>query len=75
MLNIFIPLYTDFIFTDIFNNYKNIDILENFLENYYDLPLNTLKDTLKEYNVEFSNYKCAKRSEITEVLKWLKLFV
>ena len=41
--NIFIPLYVDFMFTEIFNNYKNIDILENFLENYFDLPLKYFK--------------------------------
>ncbi len=44
--NIFIPLYVDFMFTEIFNNYQNIGILENFLECYFDLPRNTLKDKI-----------------------------
>ena len=55
--NIFIPLYVDFMFTEIFNNYKNIDILENLLENYFDLPLNILKDKIdiKHRNLSLKN--------------------
>ena len=55
--NIFIPLYVDFMFTEIFNNYQNIGILENFLECYFDLPRNTLKDKIdiKHRNLSLRN--------------------
>ncbi len=51
-------------------NTKQVVLMHlSHINNTEEIALNTLKDTLKEYNVEFNNYKCAKRSEITEVLK------
>lgn len=34
-----IPLNFDYMFTSIFNNEKNINILENFLAVYFEVPI------------------------------------
>ena len=41
-----IPLNIDFMFTNIFNKEENINIVENFLSNYLDIPLNEIKGNL-----------------------------
>lgn len=42
-----IPMTFDFVFTSIFNNEENIDILENFLSVYFDKPLIEIKGHVK----------------------------
>ena len=42
-----IPLNMDFMFTTIFNKEENIDILENFISCYLEIPLNKVKGNLK----------------------------
>ena len=42
-----IPLNFDFVFTEIFNNPKNIDIIENFLSVYLEVPLIEIKNHVK----------------------------
>ena len=42
-----IPLNFDFVFTEIFNNPKNIDIIENFLSIYLEVPLIEIKNHVK----------------------------
>lgn len=39
-----IPLNFDFEFTEILNNPKNIDIIENFLSVYLEVPLSEMKN-------------------------------
>lgn len=53
----FIPFYFDVIFTEIFNNPNNMDILENLLENYFDLPLYTFHNNilLKHRNLSIAS--------------------
>ena len=43
---IFLPLYNDIIFTEIFNNPDNIRILENFLESYFNYELGSLRNRI-----------------------------
>lgn len=38
-----IPLTFDYVFTAIFNNKDNINILENFLSCYFDIPIDIIK--------------------------------
>ena len=42
-----IPLNMDFMFTNIFNKEENINILENFLSDYLEIPLKNIKGNLK----------------------------
>ena len=42
-----IPLNMDFMFTNIFNKEENIEILENFLSCYLEIPLKEIKGKLK----------------------------
>ena len=42
-----IPLKFDYVFVSIFNNPKNIEILENFLSCYLAIPLNDIKGNLR----------------------------
>ena len=42
-----IPLNMDFMFTTIFNKEENIDILENFISCYLEIPLNKVKGKIK----------------------------
>lgn len=42
-----IPLNFDYVFTSIFNNEKNISILENFLSVYLEIPVEELKGKVK----------------------------
>ena len=45
-----IPLTTDFLFANFFNDENNIDILENFLSCYLKVPLEKLKGKVKLQN-------------------------
>ena len=45
--NEIIPLNMDFMFTTIFNNEKNIYVLEQFLSNYLEIPIELIKGNLK----------------------------
>ena len=45
--NEIIPLNIDFMFTTIFNNEKNIYVLEHFLSDYLEIPLDSIKGNLK----------------------------
>lgn len=45
--NEIIPLNIDFMFTTIFNNEKNIYVLEHFLSDYLEIPLDSIKENLK----------------------------
>ena len=38
------------------------------INNTPDAALETVKDSLKEYNVNFDNIECAKPNEISEVI-------
>ena len=42
-----IPITFDYVFTGIFNNEKNIDIVESFLAVYFDKPLKEIKGHVK----------------------------
>jgi len=42
-----IPLNVDFVFTGIFNDENNIDILESFLAAYFDKDIDYFKDKVK----------------------------
>ncbi len=42
-----IPLNMDFMFATIFNNEKNIYVLEQFLSDYLEIPINNIKGNLK----------------------------
>ncbi len=42
-----IPMTFDYVFTGIFNNENNIDIVENFLSVYFDKPLKEIKGHVK----------------------------
>ena len=60
-----IPLNFDFAFTSIFNNEKNIDILENFLSVYLNVPLEKLKGKVKLNSRELPlENKKAKRKQV-----------
>lgn len=51
-------------------NTKQIVLMHlSHINNTEELALTTLEETLKEYAIPFKNYKCAKRSEVTEVIK------
>ena len=60
---IFLPLYNDIIFTEIFNNPDNIEILENFLENYFNYELGSLRNkvVLKHRYLSIANKKEARK--------------
>ena len=60
---IFLPLYNDIIFTEIFNNPDNIRILENFLENYFNYKLGSLRNrvVLKHRYLSIANKKEARK--------------
>lgn len=45
--NEIIPLNMDFMFTTIFNNEKNIYVLEQFLSDYLEIPIDIIKGNLK----------------------------
>ena len=45
-----IPLTTDYVFTNFFNDENNLDILENFLSCYLKIPLEKLKGNIKLQN-------------------------
>ena len=45
--NSIIPLNFDYVFTSIFNNEKNINILENFLSVYLEVPIEKVKGKVK----------------------------
>ncbi len=45
--NEIIPLNMDFMFTTIFNNEKNIYVLEHFLSDYLEIPFSSIKGNLK----------------------------
>jgi predicted transposase/invertase (TIGR01784 family) len=42
-----IPISFDYVFTGIFNNEENIDIIENFLSIYFDIDINKIKGHVK----------------------------
>ena len=42
-----IPLNFDYVFTSIFNNEKNINIIENFLSVYLEIPIEKIKEKVK----------------------------
>ena len=58
-----IPLNFDFVFTEIFNNPKNIDIIENFLSVYLEVPLSEMKNHVKiqSRDLELNHKKEAKK--------------
>lgn len=58
-----IPLNFDFVFTEIFNNPKNIDIIENFLSVYLEVPLIEIKNHVKiqSRDLELTHKKEAKK--------------
>lgn len=58
-----IPLNFDFVFTEIFNNPKNIDIIENFLSVYLEVPLSEMKNHVKiqSRDLELTHKKEAKK--------------
>ena len=60
-----IPLNFDYVFTSIFNNEKNINILENFISTYFDVPINEIRGKIKlqSRNLELEN-KQAKNKQI-----------
>lgn len=54
-----IPLKYDFIFTEIFNDENNIDIIESFLSAYFDIKFENIKGKvkLKNRNLNIKNKK------------------
>lgn len=56
-----IPLKYDFMFTEIFNDEKNIDIIESFLSAYFDIDIEKIKGRVKlknrNLNVKSKNEK------------------
>ena len=58
-----IPINFDFVFTEIFNNPKNIDIIENFLSIYLEVPLSEMKNHVKiqSRDLELTHKKEAKK--------------
>ena len=61
-----IPLCYDKLFTSIFNDEKNIDIIENFLSVYFDIDINKLRGHVKLMNRDLGGEKVN--------LKSLKIF-
>lgn len=66
-----IPLNVDFMFTSIFNKEENIDILENFLSCYLEIPLEEIKGNLKliKRNLEIKE-KLDSKKEIDLLLNY-----
>ncbi len=66
-----IPLNLDFMFTSIFNKEENIDILENFLSCYLEIPLEEIKGNLKliKRNLEIKE-KLDSKKEIDLLLNY-----
>ena len=60
-----IPITFDYVFTSIFNNENNIDILENFLASYLEIPIEKVrgKVTILSRNLELSH----KRDRIIQI--------
>ena len=54
-----IPLKYDFMFSQIFNNPENIEIVEGFVSSYFDLPLDKVhnKVEIKSRNLNIENKK------------------
>ncbi len=51
-------------------NTKKIILMHlSHVNNTEDMALSTLKETFQEYEINFNDVKCAKQSEITEVMK------
>ena len=57
-----IPLIYDFMFTAIFNKEENLIITENFLANYFNIPLEEIKGnvTILSRELELENKHAAK---------------
>ena len=58
-----IPMTYDVMFTEIFNNEKNISLLEEFIAFYIDIPLKEVKGNLKllKRNLNKNNLKSSKK--------------
>ena len=58
-----IPMTYDVMFTEIFNNEKNISLLEEFIAFYMDIPLKEVKGNLKllKRNLNKNNLKSSKK--------------
>ena len=58
-----IPMTYDVMFTEIFNNEKNISLLEEFIAFYMDIPLKEVKGNLKllKRNLDKNNLKSSKK--------------
>ena len=65
-----IPLRFDYMFTNIFNNPKNIEILENFISCYLEIPLKEIKGnlTLQSRELIIENKK-EKNKQVDLILK------
>ena len=69
MIKKFIPLYFDVVFTGIFNDENNIDILENFISVYFNIPLQKVKGhiEIKSRYIE-SKAKTEKKKQVDIIL-------
>ena len=61
--NEIIPMTFDLMFTEVFNNEDNIELLEEFISYYMDIPLEDVKDNLKllTRNLKKKNLKSSKK--------------
>ena len=61
--NEIIPMTFDLMFTEIFNNEENIELLEEFIAYYMDIPLEDVKGNLKllSRNLKKKNLKSSKK--------------
>lgn len=68
-----IPLSNDFMFTEVFNNKENIEILEYFISGYFDIDIKQIKGNLKilSRNLRIENKK-EKNKQIDLLLDYNK---
>ena len=66
-----IPLNMDFMFTSIFNKEENIDILENFISSYLEIPLGKVKGNIKLIKRQLDiNNKSEASNEVDLIFKY-----
>ncbi len=66
-----IPIRYDFIFSDMFNNEKNIDIIEVFISHYLCIPLSEVKNHVRIKNRElFINNKKERSKQVDLMLDY-----